>query len=326
MMAGQRIGAGRDSSQPAVVSLLASATEIVCGLGLAGSLVAISHECDFPPEVQGLPRATSARIDSTLPSDAIDRQVADWLRRGEPLYAIDEPLLRRLRPGVILTQAQCDVCAIRLADVLGAVARTPELAGAEVLALQPNSLTEMLDDIGRVAQALDCRAAGNDFRAGLEARINAVRSRTEPLPPADRPRTFLLEWTAPPMAGGNWTPELLDIAGGTPGLATPGQHSGYVSWDEIAEFDPEVLLIAPCGFDLPRTLREITPLQTLPQWRKLSAVRSGRAFALDGNAFFNRSGPRLVDSLEIAAWLLHPQLFSQPKAAVLGVSFAPLDS
>ena len=126
------------------------------------------------------------------------------------------------------------------------------------------------------------------------------------------------------MAGGNWTPELLDFAGGTPGLAKPGQHSGYISWDEIAAFDPEVLLVAPCGFDLPRTLREIAPLQALPQWSKLSAVRTGRAFALDGNAFFNRSGPRLVDSLEIAAWLLHPQLFSQPHGVELGVTYVPL--
>jgi iron complex transport system substrate-binding protein len=234
------------------------------------------------------------------------------LASGETLYGIDAALLAELQPDLIVTQAQCDVCAVRYADVVDLVSSTLELANTKVVALNPMSLTDVLADIRRVAEAAGVAARGEEVVAQLSHRIAKIQRATECLSPGQRPRTALIEWTNPIMLAGNWMPELLELAGGQCALTTAGRHSGYIAWDKIVAFDPEVIVVAPCGFDLPRSLEEAASLPALPAWKNLSAVRNRRVYVADGNAYFNRSGPRLVDSLEILAHLLHPERVSPP--------------
>ena len=296
-----------------IVSLLSSATEMLFALGLGEQVLAVSHECDWPPPATRLPRATRSRIDSAQSSAAIDEQVKHLLARGEALYEIDEPLLRQLAPDLIVTQAQCDVCAIRLADVLRLQSDAPELEHARVLTLNPNSLADVLQDIESIGTATQREAAAAELIAGYRQRIAAIAERTARLTAAQRPRVLCIEWIEPFMPAGNWTPELIAMAGGVSGLAIAGEHSHYHTWDEVAAFDPQLILIAPCGFDLARTLVEAERLRQLPIWPQLTAVQQGNVFAIDGNALLNRSGPRLVDSLELLAQLIQPALFrAQP--------------
>jgi iron complex transport system substrate-binding protein len=295
-----------------IASLLSSSTEILFALGLGERIVAVSHECDYPAAARDKPRATLSHIDSTQPSLAIDEQVRQRSLAGASLYGLNEPLLRELRPDLIVTQAQCDVCAVRYADVLDFVRREPTLHNTPVLALNPASLGDILADILRIGIATGATAAAEEFRARLQARIDVVRQATVELPASQRPKVVCIEWTDPLMAAGNWTPELIALSGGTCGLATAGEHSRYVRWEEICQFDPDVLLVAPCGFDLERSLCEARQLERLHGWSELTAVRTGRVHVIDGNAYLNRSGPRMVDSLEIVAHLLHPALFPTP--------------
>ena len=298
-----------------IASLLSSATEILFALGLEDRIVAVGHECDHPPAAATKPRATFTHLDPSADGATIDRQVKQLLAEGRPLYEVDAPLLARLAPDLIVTQAQCDVCAVRYDDVVRAVRASPTLEQAEVVALNPQSLGDILDDVIRLGRAAGCEAAAQAFRAALERRIDAVRARTERLTPDQRPRTACIEWIEPLMIAGNWTPELVDLAGGRQSLAVGGRHSVYTPWDDVRRFDPEVIVVLPCGFDLRRTLQEAPRLLELPGWRDLAAVRSGRVFGVDGNALFNRSGPRIVDSLELLAGLLHPDLFAEQAAA-----------
>jgi iron complex transport system substrate-binding protein len=292
-----------------IASLISSGTEILWALGLGQQVVAVSHECDFPAEAAKLPRATRSRIDSAQSSDEIDRQVKHCLQAGQPLYEVDAELLCRQAPDLIVTQAQCDVCAVRYADVVDLVRSRPELRNTRVVALNPQSLDDVLLDVRRVGQAAGAAAAAERVATGLSQRIEEISSRTRRLPAGERPRVVCIEWVLPLMTAGNWTPNLIELAGGRCGLAIAGQHSGYVEFSAVREFDPEVLLVAPCGFDLARSQREARLLAGLPGFGDLPAVKSGRAYVLNGNAYLNRSGPRLVDSLEILAHLLHPELF-----------------
>ncbi len=294
-----------------IASLLSSATEILFALGLEDRIVAVGHECDHPPAAATKPRATFAHLDPSADGATIDRLVKQLLAEGRPLYEIDAPLLARLAPQLIVTQAQCDVCAVRYDDVVRTVRAFPSLQTAEVVALNPQSLGDVLDDVTRLGRAAGCEAAAQTFRAALERRIDAVHARTERLTFEQRPRTACIEWIEPLMIAGNWTPELVDLAGGRQSLAVAGRHSAYTPWDAVRRFDPEVIVVLPCGFDLTRTLQEAPRLTELPGWRDLAAVRSGRVFGVDGNALFNRSGPRIVDSLELLAGLLHPDLFAE---------------
>lgn len=296
--------------EPRVVSLLPSATEVLFALGIAP--LAVSHECDFPPVAAALPRATFARLNSRDSSAAIDQQVKTLLESGEPVYGLDGPLIAELRPQVIVTQAQCDVCAVRHADVLDLVASRPELSETRVVSLNPSSLGEMLQDVAGIGKAVERESRARELVASLQDRIDAVAAKTQSLAPEARPRTVVIEWTSPLMTAGNWTPELVALAGGQNYLSVAGQHSGYVSWDAILAAAPEVLVIAPCGFDLERSRSEAADLRRQAGWRELPAVKTGRVFALDGNQYLNRSGPRLVDTLEILAHLLQPQLFQPP--------------
>lgn len=293
-----------------IVSLLSSATEMLFALGRGDQILAVSHECDWPIAATHLPRATRSRIDSRQSSTAIDDQVRHFVTSGQPLYELDEPLLRQLRPDWIITQAQCDVCAIRLADVLKLRDECPELHDSRVLPLNPLSLDDVLSDILRVGEAVGANSQAETLVREYRQRIDRVRNETKQLAAQERPRVLCIEWIAPLMPAGNWTPELITLAGGKCGLATAGKHSRYATWDEVVHFDPQVILVAPCGFNLPRTLMEAEQLPRVSGWQQLTAVREGNVFAIDGNALFNRSGPRVIESLELLAQLIHPERFA----------------
>jgi len=288
---------------PRIVSLLPSATEIVCGLGLRESLVAVSHECDHPADVAGLPVVTRAKIDVKRTSREIDTDIRALLRQGLGVYDIDTERLEQLAPDLIVTQDQCDVCAVSYDDVLAAVRK---LTGTtvEIVSLRPSHLADVWDDIRRVGAAAGVSQRAHDLANHLGDRLVALGRRTRDL---RRVRIACLEWLDPLMAAGNWIPELVELAGGTSDLAAAGRHSPLLDFETIVAFDPEVVCAMPCGFDLERTERELAALLREPRWRDLSAVSAGRCFAVDGNAYFNRPGPRLVESAEILAGLLHPR-------------------
>jgi iron complex transport system substrate-binding protein len=296
-----------------IVSLLSSATEILFALGLGDQVVAISHECDYPPEATKLPRATRSLVDSSQPSQAIDEQVKRLMAEGAALYDIDRELIRDLRPDLIVTQAQCDVCAVRYQDVVDFVAAERALATTQIVALNPLSLDHVFRDVLRVGRAAGVETEAIDayFDSLLKRRLR-VHLGTRAFSDTERPRVVIIEWTEPLMTAGNWTPELVREAGGQSLLATAGQHSGYVEWTDIVAARPGVLVVAPCGFNLERSMLEARRLVELPGYRDLPAVASGRAFVVDGNAYLNRSGPRIVESLEILAYLIRPDRFDVP--------------
>ncbi|MGV3607521.1 MAG: cobalamin-binding protein [Planctomycetaceae bacterium] len=288
-----------------VASLLSSATEMVCGLGGTDQLVAISHECDFPAEIINLPRVTRSIIDSSAPSAEIDQEVRQRLRDELPLYEIDEALLASLKPDVILTQAQCDVCAIRLEDVHRFVKKFAAGAGPQVVSLSPTTLEDVLADVQAVASVMGMTEQAHRYLAELNRRIETVQERAYRFEGRGRPRVVCVEWTEPLMIAGNWTPELIERAGGMNGLSTLGMHSPTVDWLDVYAFDPDVVLIAPCGFGLVRSQEEVKPLLAKGHLQRLRAMKERRVFVLDGNALFNRSGPRLVETLEVISDLLH---------------------
>ena len=295
-----------------IASLISSGTEILFALGLADRVLAVSHECDYPPAARRLPRATRSLIDAAASSGQIDQQVRERSAGGQALYEIDDGLLCELHPELIVTQAQCDVCAVRYADVVDLVKSRSELSRTTIVALNPRSLDDVLADVERVAAAANVVAAGRKLRHELSRRIAAIGDRTRTLPVADRPRVVCLEWLDPLMAAGNWTPGLIELAGGRSELTTAGSHSQYATWEAVREANPDVLLISPCGFDLARSQIEARRLLALPGILEVAAVKNRRAFVIDGNAYLNRSGPRLVDSLELVAYLIQPAIFSPP--------------
>ena len=283
-----------------IVSLLPSATEIVCALGLRERLVARSHECDWPADVDRLPVVTRPRIAIGGTSREIHEGVAALAGSPGGVYDLDVPALRALAPTHVVTQAQCDVCAVGLGDVERALAGWPGDPPA-VAALHPASLSAALDDIRRAGAFLSARGKADRLVAETAARFEAIRLRTAGRP---RPRVACLEWTDPLMGSGNWIPELVRIAGGESVLGTAGRHSAWISEDDLEAADPDVLVVVPCGFALDRAVAELLALAKHPRFRALRAFRSGRAFAADGNAYFNRPGPRLADSAEILASIL----------------------
>lgn len=285
---------------------------MVYALGCGEQLLAVSHECDYPAEARTLPQATRSRIDSSRSSGEIDRQVAELAHEsGGALYELDAQLIARLAPDVILTQAQCDVCAVRYADVVDLVATTPEFHDTRVIALNPTSLDDVFSDIRRIGDALNVADAATQLVECLNGRVQQVQKRTSNAA-TSRPRVACIEWVEPLMLAGNWTPELIEFAGGNPGDTPAGRHSVYSDWNDLLRFDPEVLLISPCGFDLQRSVAEAQSLRHRPGWEEITAVRQERTWVIDGNAYLNRSGPRLVDSLEIVGHLIHPAAVPQP--------------
>ena len=302
-----------------IASLLASATEILYGLGLGEKVVAVSHECDFPPEVAGKPRVTYTHIAANASSAEIDRQVTQRVGAGKPIYNIDAERLASLRPDLIVTQAQCEVCAVSHNEVLRAVQGHDALRNTVVVALNATTLDEIFEDIIRVGEAAACPAEAQAYVTDLRTRVEVVRAKAASAVVTHRPRVVCIEWIEPVMVAANWMPELIDLAGGRSGLTRSGARSEYTDWDEVVAFDPEVIVVMPCGFDLTRTLDEARVLPKLMNWSKLTAVRAERVYAVDGNAYFNRSGPRIIDSLEILAELIHPTLFRDAARSRAGI-------
>lgn len=291
-----------------IVSLLPSATEIVCTLGLSGNLVGRSHECDYPPEAAGLPALTVPRFDPEGASAEVDRRVKSIVQNAMSVYRVDADQLMALRPDVIVTQSQCEVCAVSENELRAALAQWMGGTGPAVVSLKAASLDGVLGDIERVASALGVKQAGAQVTASLRERISQIAQRAAR---ADsRPSVATIEWIDPLMAGGNWMPELVETAGGRNLFGEAAQHSPWIKFEQLAAADPDVIFVSPCGFGIERSLEELAALSRTAQWTTLSAVKSGRVFVADGNQYFNRPGPRLVESLEILAEIVHPELFS----------------
>ena len=290
-----------------IVSLLPSATEIVAAMGMAPYLVGRSHQCDFPAGVQALPAlsATKVRLDGT--SADIDRRVNEIIAQGVSVYSVDADRLRDLKPDVIVTQTQCAICAVTPADLEDALCEWTGLA-PKLVSLEPNDLSDIWADMRRVGRALGVEDAAHAAIVGLQGRLSAIR---ETAARADRrPTVAAIEWIEPLMAGGNWMPELIEAAGGESLFATAGQHSPWLDWAALAAADPDVILLLPCGFTIAQSLADLPLLHARPEWAGLRAVRAGEVYVLDGHHYFNRPGPRLVESAEMVAEILHPRLFA----------------
>ena len=304
-----------------VVSLLPSATEIVCALGLADRLVGVSHECDYPSEIGDRPRVTQCEIHGTeLPGEAVDRWVRETLAQRRTLYTLDEETVRALEPDVVLTQQLCDVCAVSYGSVAAFAAALP--SRPRVVNLQPATLQDILADIQHVADALGTPERGTVLLAQLRARIEAVERATARASACQR--CFLLEWIEPPYCGGHWNPQLVQLAGGVDPIGRIGQPSRRITWEEIERADPDAIVLACCGFPAQRTAREAAQLARGAQWPRLRAVTEGRVFIVDANAYFSRPGPRIVDSLEILAHILHPELVARPAHAEIVLAASAL--
>jgi iron complex transport system substrate-binding protein len=292
---------------PRVVSLLPAATEIVAALGFADALVGRSHECDFPEEVESLPVCTEAKLDPSQPSAGIHRSVGALLSEALSVYRVDAERLRALAPTHVVTQVQCEVCAVSLAEVSAALAgwvgKRPDL-----VPLNPGSLADVFADIERVASALGAPERGRRLVQNLRARMDAIAERAAARTP--RPRVVTLEWLSPLMTAGNWMPELVRMAGADDLLGEPGRHSSWLEWESVRSADPDVLIAFPCGFSLGRVEQEAAVLPSLPGWRDLAAVRAGRVYLAEAKKYFNRPGPRLAETLEILAEMLHPDAFA----------------
>ena len=292
--------------RPRVVSLLASATEIVAALGFEERLVGRSHECDYPPAVRGLPVCTAPRLRTEGTSAEIDREVRGRLARALSIYEVDAGTLAALKPDVVITQTQCDVCAVSPADVEDALRGLAE-SRPRLVSLRAEVLDDIFEDIRKVAEALGEPAAGEALVARRRGRMDGLAERAATL--GTQPRVATVEWVDPYMPAGNWVPDLIALASGENLLGVAGRHSPRLPFEALVEADPDVIVVFPCGFDIKRTLRELPALTKRADWRSLRAVREGRVFAADGNQYFNRSGPRVVESLEILAEILHPDLF-----------------
>lgn len=290
-----------------IVSLLPSATEIVVALGLKDCLVGRSHECDFPAGLEHLPICCEPTIDVLASSSEINSQVEDRLANAVSIYRLDTEKIATLQPTHILTQMQCEVCAVSENDVRATVEKLAD-SKPQILSLSPSCLADLWQTIRDVASALEVADRGEELVESLQARLEGIRSRASQS--ERRPEVACIEWLDPLMTAGNWVPELVELAGGDNLLGQAGEHSPWLKWEELAKADPDVIVVLPCGFDLKRTQEEVSVLTGNPAWNPLRAVRDGAVFLADGHHFFNRPGPRLVDSAEILAEILHPRLFS----------------
>lgn len=290
-----------------IVSLIPSATEILAGLGLADRLVGLSHECDHPPHLPDLPRLTEPKLDPGAPSADIDRQVKDLVEQALGVYRIDAERLQALAPDIIVTQDQCEVCAVSQGELQRALGGW--LDGApQLISLSPQRLDDIFDDVQRVAALTGVPERGIELVLAGKKRLDAMAEKAAGA--EIRPRVAMIEWIEPLMTGGNWMPELVALAGGENLLSEPGVHSPFIDFADLAKADPDILVVSPCGFDLERTRAEMVALEKQERFRRLRAVAENRVYLTDGNAYFNRPGPRIVDSAEILGEILHPELFA----------------
>lgn len=289
-----------------IMSFLPSATEMVYALGLGDQLVGITHECDFPPEAKSKPVAVRSVIDTkSLSAPQIDEAVSRTLKAGQSLYAVDEEMLKRVAPDLVLTQDLCQVCAPsgnEVGRVLHLLSKPPQ-----ILWLTPTSLADIFDNLKQIGHATGKEKEAVALIQKLNERVGAVSSRSRAL---ETPRVFCMEWLSPPYNAGHWMPEMVALAGGVDRLARKGEDSVRITWEAIAAYAPEVLILSPCGFNLAETMHQAALLTTYPGWEQLPAVRQGRVYAVDANSYFARPGPRVVDGIELLAHLIHPEAFS----------------
>jgi len=289
-----------------IVSLIASATEIVCALGFESQLVGRSHECDYPTSVKSLPQLTSPKFKVEGSSLEIDQRVKSIVEEALSVYRVDPAKLEELKPTHIITQSQCEVCAVSLKDVEAAVC---QLTSSQplIVSLEPNSLADVWTDIMRVGEVLNASDRAETLIDELQGRMDDIVQRTHWVDV--NPTVAYVEWIDPLMAGGNWMPELISMAGGVNLFGEAGKHSPWMTWDELVAKDPDIIFVSPCGFDIQRTVEEMHILSDKSEWKNLKSVRQNRVFVADGNQYFNRPGPRLAESLEILAEIIHPNLF-----------------
>lgn len=288
-----------------IVSLLPSSTEIVCALGFESSLVARSHECDYPPSIRRLPAVTAPKFDPDGRSYEINQRVKAILQEATSVYRLDADQLKQLMPDILVTQTQCEVCAVSLAEVERVACEWLDTP-AQIIALEPNTLADVFADFKRVADALGVPERGQQLVADIQQRMAFIAQRSRHLP---KPRVATIEWIDPLMSAGNWMPELIELAGGSNLFGMAGEHSPWLTWDALQKANPDVIVILPCGYDMATTERELPALTTHPLWHELRAVQTGQVYITDGNQYFNRPGPRLVESLEILAEIFHPDVF-----------------
>jgi iron complex transport system substrate-binding protein len=279
-----------------IVTLVPSATEIVCALGLEHDLVGRSHECDYPLTVKQLPACTSPYFDGTGSSLEIDTQIKNLVQKALSIYHVEEETLIPLQPTVIITQNQCDVCAISYEEVEKAISEK-FTHPIEIISLSAQNLEEVWADILRVGKGLHVQAKAEILIQKLQQQLSDIKAQGETLLKA--PKILCIEWIEPLMAAGNWMPNIIQIAGGTPSMGKPGEHSPWITWESIIQENPDVIIVIPCGFSLDRTLSEIHLLTENPHWKTLNAVQLNQVYLADGNQYFNRPGPRLVDSAQI---------------------------
>jgi len=301
-----------------IVSLIPSATEIIATLGLSKAIVGRSHECDYPPEIAHLPVCTQARLNGNAPSNAIHEQVNSILQSALSIYKIKVDVLQRLQPTHIITQDQCDVCAVSLPEVEKAVSELTH-SSPQLISLQPNTLQDVWSDIERVGNIFGVDTV--KILENLEARVKICHHKIQGLSVIEMPTVACIEWTDPLMTAANWIPELINLAGGQTLFSIMGKPSAQLNWETLITTNPDVIIFMPCGFDLRRTQQEAKSLTQRPEWQKLHAATTGRVFVTDGNAYFNRPGPRLADSVEILAEILHPDIFQY---GYRGIGWEPL--
>ncbi|TMI07728.1 cobalamin-binding protein [Candidatus Bathyarchaeota archaeon] len=288
-----------------ICSLLPSATEIAFALGLGDQVVAVSHECDYPPEASNRPVLTKSAIHQRIHrSLEVDREVE---QRGGDIYEIDEKLLDKLKPDIILTQELCHVCAVSYTRVKEA-ARVLD-ADAKIVSLEPTDLEEIVDNILLVGRMTTKLAEAEKLVAQMLRRITRVREKTRTV--QNKPRVFFMEWLRPPWAGGHWIPQMVDYAGGVEGLGRIGKPSHRIEWDQVVEYKPDIIVLSPCGFNADQVVEEAHVLTSYEEWDKIPAFQSSRIYAVNASAYFSRSGPRVVDGLEILAHIIHPELFPE---------------
>jgi iron complex transport system substrate-binding protein len=288
-----------------ICSLLPSATEIAFALGLGDQVVAVSHECDYPPDVSNRPVLTKSAIHQKIHrSLEVDREVE---QRGGDIYEIDEKLLEKLKPDLILTQELCHVCAVSYMKVKEA-ARVLD-ADTKIVSLEPTNLEEIVDNILLVGRMTGKIAQAQKLSSQMLRRIDRVKEKAEKV--EHRPRVFFMEWLQPLWAGGHWIPQMVDYAGGFDGLGHLGKPSHRIGWDEVVEYQPEVIVLSPCGFDTNQVMKEAHMLASYEEWDKIPAFQSSKVYAVNASAYFSRSGPRVVEGLEILAHIIHPELFPE---------------